>query len=119
MVENRIAERSRCKMRAEVTFEGEVIRCVICDMSVRGARLTLPCAKELPRSFTLAFPWQDRACVRKRWQNGFSVGVEFELVATITPSRFIKVVDELAETKKTVERLSKQLATAENLAYSQ
>ena len=114
VVERRIVGRSGCRIDASIDADG----CYVADMSVKGARIVLPRATEMPDSFSLCLPWRDDNPVRKRWQDEFHVGVEFELVSAIDARTLVKIVQQLAELKRLNLILPDQLKRAESLAYA-
>ena len=114
VIERRIVGRSVCRIDASIGA-GD---CYVADMSVKGARIVLPCATDLEESFSLALPWRDQNFVRKRWQNEFQVGVEFELVSAIDARAMVRIIQQLAELKRQNLTLVDQLARAESLAYA-
>ena len=114
MENNRIADRRRCRLRAQIllTETAAAMPCTVEDLSAKGAKLILSMPMALPSELILVMPWRggERTWIRKRWQNGASVGVEFAPADCIDSFKLVKLVEENAELKETLKRSSARLA---------
>ena len=114
MEDSRIVDRRRCHLRAQImlTETAAAMSCSVEDLSAKGAKLTLSMPMALPSELILVMPWRggERTWIRKRWQDGASVGVEFAPADCIDSVKLLKLVEENAELKETLKRSSARLA---------
>ncbi len=87
--ENRaLPVRDECRIGATVRLrdEGELIECIVENISEQGAKLRLPVGLTPPPEFRLLLPlfrgFCDERRVQLRWQVGTAAGVRFAPIAT-------------------------------------
>ncbi len=81
LIEERESPRRHVQCPAWVELGGALPRreCILCDLSDRGARLTIAAPNDLPEEFTLLFSadgTRNRHC-RVVWRSDAQIGVEF------------------------------------------
>jgi hypothetical protein len=80
MLERRRFKRTKLLKAAKILFSGSetLIDCVVCDLSIGGAGITMVHADEVPDAFELTFDAARtlRAC-RVAWRSASKMGVEF------------------------------------------
>jgi len=120
----RSASRSRCVLKAEISFAGGAFRqdCIVRDLSETGARLVLKDDINLPAEFRITLtnrPEVSRAAVR--WRSAGHVGIEFLGLATAVPptkvaklsqkKKLDEVLAENARLHKMIAELTETVAT--------
>ncbi|MGO9132756.1 MAG: PilZ domain-containing protein [Methylovirgula sp.] len=75
----RTLNRHRCRVTAHLCVLGEPeLECDVRDLTLKGARLTLPAEIALPQRLTVVLPgWGDVRAAQLRWQEGNVIGVAF------------------------------------------
>lgn len=69
---------------AQVAFGGTALDCALLDVSPGGVRVLLVARAEVPEHVTLRLRGGETRAVRRRWQQGSLVGLEF--VGTNSPT---------------------------------